>query len=252
MIITTSLRENEELIARSQALALDLGADYQPRRKLSLAKCLERFGPFYLLYKDRLSFINSDASELTFHPDTAALRIKAPHDALVSLLGKSPKTILDTTMGLASDSLVMAAVGNQVTALESQDVIFQVVSRGLASYQTDDKQLEKAMRSIKAIKSDSLSFLKAQADNSFDIIYADPMFSETIKESENLEAIKPLANGSRLTEEWLNEAKRVAREKIIIKAHFRDTVFEELGFERQVRPNQKLHYGVLELIDRES
>lgn len=252
MIITTSLRENEELIARAQALALDLGADYQSRRKLSLAKCLERFGPFYLLYKDRLSFINADASELTFHPDTAALRIKSPHDALVSLLGKSPKTILDATMGLASDSLVMAAVGNQVTALESQDVIFQVVSRGLASYQTDDKQLEKAMRSIKTIKSDSLSFLKAQADNSFDIIYADPMFSETIKESENLEAIKPLANGSRLTEEWLNEAKRVAREKIIIKAHFRDTVFEELGFERQVRPNQKLHYGVLELIDRES
>ena len=247
MIITTSLRENESLIAHAQELASELGADYRPRRKLSLSKCLERFGPFYLLYKDRLSFVNADASELTFHPDTAALRIKAPHDALVSLLGKSPKAILDTTMGLASDSLVMAAAGNQVTALESQDVIFQVVSRGLATYQTDDKQLEKAMRSIKAIKSDSLSFLKAQADNSFDIIYADPMFSEIIKESENLEAIKPLANGSRLTEEWLKEAKRVAREKIIIKAHFRDTVFEELGFERQVRPNQKLHYGVMDV-----
>ena len=247
MIITTSLRENESLIAHAQELASELGADYRPRRKLSLSKCLERFGPFYLLYKDRLSFVNSDASELTFHPDTAALRIKAPHDALVSFLGKSLKSILDTTMGLASDSLVMAAVGNQVTALESQDVIFQVVSRGLASYQTDDKQLEKAMRSIKAIKSDSLSFLKAQADNSFDIIYADPMFSEIIKESENLEAIKPLANGSRLTEEWLKESKRVAREKIIIKAHFRDIVFEELGFERQVRPNQKLHYGVMDV-----
>lgn len=247
MIITTSLRENESLIAHAQELASELGVDYRPRRKLSLSKCLERFGPFYLLYKDRLSFVNADASELAFHPDTAALRIKAPHDALVSLLGKSPKSILDTTMGLASDSLVMAAVGNQVTALESQDVIFQVVSRGLASYQTDDKQLEKAMRSIKAIKSDSLSFLKAQADNSFDIIYADPMFSEIIKESENLEAIKPLANGSRLTEEWLKESKRVAREKIIIKAHFRDTVFEELGFERQVRPNQKLHYGLMDL-----
>ena len=80
-------------------------------------------------------------------------------------------------MGLASDSLVMAAVGNKVTALESQEVIFQVVSRGLATYQTDDKQLEKAMRSIKVIKSDSLSFLEPQADHSFDIIYADPMFS---------------------------------------------------------------------------
>ena len=248
MIITTSLRENEALIARAQELALELGADYQPRRKLSLAKCLERFGPFYLLYKDRLSFVNADGSELSFHPDTAVLRIKAPHDALVNLLGPSSKSILDTTMGLASDSLVMAAAaGNQVTALESQEVIFQVVSRGLATYQTDDKQLEKAMRSIKAIKRDSLSFLKSQADHSFDIIYADPMFSETIKESENLQAIKPLANGSRLTEEWLNEAKRVVREKIIIKAHFRDTVFEELGFERQVRPNQKLHYGLMDL-----
>ena len=228
MIITTSLRENESLIARAQELASELGADYQPRRKLSLSKCLERFGPFYLLYKDRLSFVNADVSELSFHPDTAVLRIKAPHDALVNLLGSSTKSILDTTMGLASDSLVMAAAGNKVTALESQEVIFQVVS-------------------IKAIKSDSLSFLKYQADHSFDIIYADPMFSETIKESENLQAIKPLANGSRLTEELLNEAKRVAREKIIIKAHFRDTVFEELGFERQVRPNQKLHYGVMDL-----
>ena len=50
MIITTSLRENEALIARAQELAYELGADYQPRRKLSLAKCLERFGAFYLLY----------------------------------------------------------------------------------------------------------------------------------------------------------------------------------------------------------
>ena len=37
MIITTSLRENETLIARAQELAHELGADYQPRRKLSLA-----------------------------------------------------------------------------------------------------------------------------------------------------------------------------------------------------------------------
>ena len=76
MIITTSLRENESLIARAQELASELGADYQPRRKLSLSKCMERFGPFYLLYKDRLSFVNADASELTFHPDTAVLRLK--------------------------------------------------------------------------------------------------------------------------------------------------------------------------------
>ena len=157
MIITTSLRENETLITRAQELAHELGADYQPRRKLSLAKCLERFGAFYLLYKDRLSFVNADVSELSFHPDTAVLRIKAPHDALVNLLGSSSKSILDTTMGLASDSLVMAAAGNKVTALESQEVIFQVVSRGLATYQTDDKQLEKAKNYL---SNDEVNFIE--------------------------------------------------------------------------------------------
>ncbi len=134
-----------------------------------------------------------------------------------------------------------------MTALESQDVIFQVVSRGLATYQTDDKQLEKAMRSIKAIKSDSLSFLKAQADTL--LISSMPIlcFQRLSRNRKIYKLSNLLANGSRLTEEWLKEAKRVAREKIIIKAHFRDTVFEELGFERQVRPNQKLHYGVMDV-----
>ena len=51
MIITTSLRENEALIARAQELAHELGAAYQPRRKLSLAKCLERFGAFIFYIK---------------------------------------------------------------------------------------------------------------------------------------------------------------------------------------------------------
>ena len=77
------------LIARAQELALELGVDYQPRRKLSLGKMFRAIWSFYLLYKDRLSFVNADGSELSFHPDTAVLRIKAPHDALVSLLGSS-------------------------------------------------------------------------------------------------------------------------------------------------------------------
>lgn len=198
--------------------------------------------PFILLYKDRLSFVNADASELTFHPDTAVLRLKAPHDALISLLGQSPKSILDTTMGLASDSLVMAAVGNRVTALESQEVIFQVVSRGLATYQTYNKQIEKAMRSIKAVKSDSLTFLKSQTDHSFDIIYADPMFSETIKESENLNAIKPLANGSRLTREWLDEAKRVGRERLSSRHIFVTLFLMELVLNVRFVPSKSWHY----------
>lgn len=247
MIITTSLRENEALIAQAKALATELGVPYQARRKRSLTKCLAEFGPFYLLYKDRLSFVNADGSELTFHPDTAVLRIKAPRDTLRDLVGQPSQTVLDTTMGLASDSLVLAVAGHRVTSLESQETIFEIVSRGLANYQSEDRVLNLAMRSIRPIHTDSLAFLKTQNDNSFDVIYLDPMFSEAITESQNLDGLKPLANPSQLTQEWLDQAKRVAREKVIIKAHFRDPVFERFGFERQVRPNQKLHYGVIQL-----
>ncbi len=57
-------------------------------------------------------------------------------------------------------------------------------------------------------------------------------FPETIKGNpENLQVIKPLANGSRLTEEWV-KAKRVAG-KIINEAHF-ECRFEELGFEHRL------------------
>ena len=79
MIITTSLRENKVLIARAQELAHELGLIISLVASYPWQKCLERFGPFYLLYKDRLSFVNSDGSELSFHPDTAVLRIKRPH-----------------------------------------------------------------------------------------------------------------------------------------------------------------------------
>ena len=126
-----------------------------------------------------------------------------------------------------------------------------MVSRGLATYQTDNKQIEKAMRSIKAVKSDSLTFFKI-SDWSFFWYYL--CWSYVFRDHKGIRKSKcyqTSANGSRLTREWLDEAKRVGRERIIIKAHFRDSVFEELGFERQVRPNQKLHYGVMELIDTE-
>ena len=54
----------------------------------------------------------------------------------------------------------------------------------------------------------------------------------------------PLANQSRLSPELMAEATRVASKAIIIKGHFRDSVFEDFGFQRQIRPNQKFHYGI--------
>lgn len=243
VIVTTSLRMNDELVDRARQIASELGIDYKERNKQSVRKLLGTFEAVLVLYKDKLILEQRDGQVLFFHPDTAMLRIKSGRDPLLELLGQEKHSIIDCTTGLASDSIVMASAGHQVTALESSKLVHYIVSLGLQDFDSGLEKVNQAMKSIRTVWTDSLTFLKEQADKSIDVIYFDPMFSEEIKESQNLSGLSGLADRRCLTEEMVAEARRVARERIIVKAHFRDQVFEEFGFKRHVRPNQKFHYG---------
>lgn len=243
-IITTSLGMDDGVVARAKALAQSFDLPYVERQKHSIKKLQAQYGHILVVYQDKMVLEQLGGERLFFHPDTALLRIISERDPLLELIGKEPKTICDCTMGLASDSIVMASAGHQVTAVESSSLVALIVSQGLKDLDTGNSKLNRAMRSIEVVEMDSLSFLRQQPSQAFDILYFDPMFSEVIRESHNLSGLAGLANTSPLTEEMLAEAKRVVREKIILKAHFRDGVFEELGFTRLVRPNQKFHYGV--------
>ncbi|HEL1592251.1 TPA: class I SAM-dependent methyltransferase [Streptococcus suis] len=243
MIVTTSLGMDEGLVYRARRIANELGIEYKERKKQSVGKMLGTYEAVLVLYKDKLILEQRGGQVLFFHPDTAMLRIKSGRDPLLELLGKEKQSIIDCTMGLGSDSIVLASAGHRVTALESSKLVHFIVSRGLQDFDSGLQEVNRAMKSIQTILTDSLTYLKGQIDKSVDVIYFDPMFSEEIKESQNLSGLSTLADRSRLTEEIVSEAKRVARKKLIIKAHFRDQVFEEFGFIRHVRPNQKFHYG---------
>lgn len=245
VIVTTSLRMNHDLILQAQEIAAQLNLNYQVRRKRSVQSILAatEADAVLVVYQGQLVLEEKNGQRFFFHPDTAILRIKSGRDPLLELLGPDKQTILDCTMGLASDSIVLASAGHQVTALESSQFIHFVVSRGLKEFDSGNEAVNQAMRSIQTIWTDSLTYLQSQADQSVDVIYVDPMFSQEIKESDNLDGLKPFANYSALSEDFLKECRRVARRKIIIKAHFRDEVFEEFGFVHHVRPNQKFHYG---------
>ncbi|HEL1619573.1 class I SAM-dependent methyltransferase [Streptococcus suis] len=243
MIVTTSLGMDEGLVYRARRIANELGIEYKERKKQSVGKMLGTYEAVLVLYKDKLILEQRGGQVLFFHPDTAMLRIKSGRDPLLELLGKEKQSIIDCTMGLGSDSIVLASASHRVTALESSKLVHFIVSRGLQDFDSGLQEVNRAMKSIQTIWTDSLTYLKEQIDKSVDVIYFDPMFSEEIKESQNLSGLAGLADRSRLTEEIVSEAKRVARKKLIIKAHFRDQVFEEFGFIRHVRPNQKFHYG---------
>lgn len=247
MIITTSSRLTESLEKEACEIGEILSLTYIERRKRSLETLKKEYGDILLLTQEGLSVEYATGERLSFHPDTAMLRIKAKRDPLLELLGNVSLTILDTTMGLASDSIVMSYAGHRVLALESQSLIHFLVTRGLRTLDTGIILVNRAMRRIDTVCMNSLEYLQAAPNQSVDVIYCDPMFSEVISESANLSGIKPLANYTPISEEFVCQAKRVARKKIILKAHFRDKRLEELGFERRIRPNQKFHYGVIEV-----
>ena len=85
--ITTSLRENVALRQRAQAIGEKLHLPVIERRKQSVTKLLQSREALLLVYENELRLVNQDGSEFAFHPDTAMLRIKRGHDALLALLG---------------------------------------------------------------------------------------------------------------------------------------------------------------------
>ena len=150
-------------------------------------------------------------------------------------------------MGLAGDSILLSYYGHTVTSIEKNKIIHLITSNGLKNYISPSEKINKAMRKITTHNYDCIDYLKKSPDNTFDIIYFDPMFSHTIKESENLLGITPLADKNFRYKEFIKEASRVGKDKIIIKAHFRDNIFEKYNFTRIIRKNTKFHFGFLEI-----
>ena len=150
-------------------------------------------------------------------------------------------------MGLAGDSILLSYYGHKVISLEKNNIIHLITTNGLKNYISPNVEINKAMRKIKTYNVDCLDYLKNCPDASFDIIYFDPMFSHNITESRNLEGILPLADTTFPYEEFIKEAKRVARKKLIVKAHFKDNIFEKFNFTQIIRKNTKFHYGYLDL-----
>ena len=57
------------------------------------------------------------------------------------------------------------------------------------------------------------------------------MFEESILESDGIRTLTHFAVTHSLTEEIIEEAKRVARNRVVLKDHFRSLRFEQFGFQ---------------------
>lgn len=255
MIITTAGRTNEEMIGRALDISRELGIEYIERKKRSVLAIQElKKDDCIVVGKERLELYPLGEKEpFFFHPNSAMFRVKrlinGESDPFIEAANLSRgKTFLDCTLGLASDSIVASFVTGlegHVTGIEGNRYLAYLVKNGLQSWDSDLSEINEAMIKIEVIGGRSLHFLETLPDNSYDIVYFDPMFEERILESDGIKALSRFAIYEDLTDKLINEALRVAKERIVLKDHFRSTRFDKYNFEVFIRRTSKFHFGVL-------
>ncbi|WP_214740527.1 class I SAM-dependent methyltransferase [Exiguobacterium sp. s48] len=256
-IVTTCLRPTDDVLSRAQTHAAEYNMKFVERRKHSMDELKKRYQQDVLVFdKRRVEFTPMNSTEpFFFHPSSSVFRVKqlirGGRDPLIDAIQATPGDhILDCTLGLGSDSIVMSHVvgsSGKVIGLESQFITAQLVREGMSVWVEKDEQVNEAMRRIEVVHSHSQDYLKICDENSFDCIYFDPMFEKTISESVHLNPLRSIADPSPLSEEMMIEAKRVAKKRIVLKAHFESPAFQQYGFTQIKRKTSKFHYGYIDL-----
>ena len=235
-IVTTARKPKIEVENLAAKFAEKLNLKFVPRKDFSLETLKKIHGAEnILLIKNNFPVILTNEGELFFHPNTAHLRIKnlrqGEGDRLIDAAKiQSGDKILDCTLGLGSDSIVLSFVASNVTALEINPVLAEVVRYGMKNFFDDTPPVIEAMRRVEVVTADYFDYLKNCSDNSFDVVYFDPMFRHAINKSSGINPIRPLADNRPLEIISVREACRVARRCVVMKENSRSNEFERLGF----------------------
>ncbi|MEH7437128.1 class I SAM-dependent methyltransferase [Neobacillus drentensis] len=256
MFITTAGRTKQHMIEKAIHTAKTLEVPYVPRKKKSISLLQEEWDSRCLVVgKERIELFEKGSTQpFFFHPNSAMFRIKrllqGDHDPFADIAQLSKgMTVLDCTLGLSSDAIVASfLVGEEgeVIGIEGQKYLAFIVQKGLQTWDSGLENMNEAMKRIKVVQASALDYLKKQPNVSVDCVYFDPMFEESVLESDGIKALGQFAVYDDLTEELLQEANRVAKTRIILKDHYKSTRFEKYGFQVVRRKTSKFHFGVID------
>jgi hypothetical protein len=256
MFVTTAGRTNEHMIERAMGTAAILGVEYIPRNKKSIQSLQKEMdSDCIVVSKERNElFAKGERQPFFFHPNSAMFRIKRlmkqEHDpfADVSCLTEG-MSFLDCTLGLASDSIVASyLVGEtgKVIGVEGQSFLAFLVKMGLCKWDSGHSAMNDAMKRIQVVNDKALNVLQSLQNDSFDCVYFDPMFEESVLESDGIKALGQFALYDDLLEETVREALRVSRQRVVLKDHYKSSRFEKFGFRVLRRKTAKFHFGWIE------
>lgn len=254
MLFTTAGRPTESSIKEAKQLAYTYHGTYVDRRKRSIKQLLTiTEEPVIVFGNNRLFLYNKSTEPIFFHPNSAMFRcksiMKGERDPFVEASGLTEgMSLLDCTAGLASDSIVASFVvgeGGRVDACEGS-LLGILLQEGLKRWESGNFPINQAIRRLSITQKRYEEILPTIPDNYYDVVYFDPMFEESILESDGVEGVRKVALYDGISKEMIEEAKRIARKRVVLKDHWKSTRFEQLGFQQQIRKTSKFHYGVIE------
>ena len=262
MLITTSFRANEQTIETAKTLAEDLHGEYRERRKQSVRQLAKNYGDVLVVGNERFEWYQPNGEKFFFHPSSAMFRVKrilrGEKDPLIEAAQLQPgDSFLDCTLGLGSDAITASCAtgpNGKVVGIEKNPITALLVREGLNTWQTGVAEVDEAMKRMSVISGDSIEQLKRLPDRSFDIVYFDPMFEETIQESASIAPLRHVAEHHFDHEMAIQEAMRVARKRVVLKDHWKSTRFTADSYQFQVvkRKTAQFHYGYITIGEDQS
>lgn len=255
-IVTTSHKPDPASLALAAEAAETLGSIAVERDRRSLDQLRAIHGAENVLVVNRGQLVlHTPQGEYFFHPSMSIPRIKAlkqgKPDHLVAAMSLQPGfQVLDCTLGLASDAIVAAyAVGPEgsVTGVESVHELAFIVAKGLACYSKGSLAGLEAMQRIRVVWGDYREILGQKPDNSYDVVYFDPMFRVPRVRSSSMQPVRGIVNNEPLSKQVVDEALRVARYRVVLKENEFSGEFARLGFNRVIGGKYSpVAFGIIE------
>jgi len=240
LIVTTGVKTTPAIIADAQDLATALTADFIARDHMSLEnlRLKNQIDHILVVTKTQLKLIMPTGTYF-FHIGMAKLRIQnlriGKTDHMINAMQlTSGDVVLDCTLGLGTDAIVASYVlgsSGRVIGVESSPIVTELVCRGLVAYDPEDPEMALAMLRIEVVCAEHMDYLQRLPDKSVDIVYFDPMFRRPVQESSGIAPLRLLANPSPVTKDAIDEAKRVARKRVVFKEAAKSREFLRLGFQ---------------------
>jgi len=257
LIVTTSGRVRDELVAEAEAWSRRLGVPHVARRG-GLAAMAEAHGVTGVLVitPERPVYVEpASGLEYFFHPGMAKTRLhncrRGHEDAMLRAMGLQPGDgVLDCTLGRATDALVAAwkaGPEGRIVGIEKSRLLAELTIHGLAHYVDPSRELTALLRHIEAHCGDYSVVLPTLPDDAFEVVYFDPIFDQPLEASQAMAPLRELADASPLAPAAVAEARRVARRCVVIKQRRGSALWEQIPVDETIAGGiAKVEYGVIE------